>query len=80
MSKLRRYQRRNSKRRPFAMPFRDAAGQVGVTVPSDMTIEEAVMLGMEIKMVPKDEPLGPHTYRYDFERDMPESKKNTPPE
>jgi hypothetical protein len=67
MSKLRRYKRK----RVFAMPFRDAAGKVGVVVPSNMTIEDAVRLGMDIKMVPQDAPLPPNTYRYDYERDMP---------
>lgn len=58
-------------KKPFAMPFRDQAGKVGITVPSNMTIEDAVRLGMDIKVVPKDAPREPNTYRYDYERDMP---------
>lgn len=58
-------------RKPFAMPFRDQSGKVGITVPSSMTMEDAVRLGIEFKMVPKDQPQGPGEYRYDYEKDMP---------
>jgi hypothetical protein len=58
-------------KKPFAMPFRDEAGKVGITVPSTMTLEDAVRLDIEFKMVPKDAPREPNTYRYDYERDMP---------
>jgi hypothetical protein len=58
------------------MPFRDATGKIGITVPSNMTLEDVVRLGMEIKMVPKDSPLGPDTYRYEYEKDMPPERRN----
>jgi hypothetical protein len=58
------------------MPFRDSTGKIGVTVPSGMTIEDAVRLGIEIKMVPKDRPWRSDTYRYDYERDMPPERRN----
>lgn len=67
--------KRKRKPRPFAMPFRDAAGKIGITVPSNMTMEDIVRLGMEVKMVPKDEPLPPNAYRYDYEKDMPHDKR-----
>lgn len=58
-------------KKTFAMPFRDATGKIGITVPSSMTIEDMVRLGIEPKMVPKDQPLPPDAYRYDYERDHP---------
>jgi hypothetical protein len=61
------------KQKPFAMPLRDAAGNVVLTVPSDMTIEDMVRLGIEPKMVPRDQPQGPDTLRYDY-KDMPNDK------
>jgi hypothetical protein len=62
-------------KKPFAMPFRDAAGKVGITVPSDMTLEDAVRLGMSIKIVPKDQPLAPGDYRYNYKKDMPNDRR-----
>jgi hypothetical protein len=59
------------KKKPFAMPFRDAAGNIGITLPSNMTIEDMVRLGIEFKLVPNDQPLPPSAYRYDYEKDMP---------
>jgi hypothetical protein len=67
--------KRRRKQPPFAMPFRDATGKIGITVPSNMTLEDVVRLGMDIKMVPKDAPLGPDAYRYDYEKDMPNDKR-----
>jgi hypothetical protein len=63
------------KQKPFAMPFRDAQGNIGITLPSDMTIEDMVRLGLEPKMVPKDEPQPPGAYRYNYEKDMPNDLK-----
>lgn len=61
------------------MPFRDAQGKIGITIPSNATIEDLVRLGIEPKMVPRDQPIGPDTYRYDYERDMPQKRKGEPP-
>lgn len=55
----------------FAVPFRNAAGKIGLIVPSDMTIEDAVRLGIEIKIVPKEKPMESNEYRHDCERDRP---------
>lgn len=67
--------KRKQKKRQFAMPLRDAAGNIVLTVPSDMSIEDMVRLGLEPKMVPKNQPQGPDTLRYDYEKDMPNDRR-----
>jgi hypothetical protein len=54
------------------MPFR----KIGIALPSNATLEDLVRLGIEPKMVPKDQPLGPDTYRYEYEKDMPPERRN----
>jgi hypothetical protein len=59
------------KKKVWPVVFRDAAGKPGLTIPSSMTLRQCVEMGIEPRMVPKDEPRGPNTLVFDPEKDMP---------
>lgn len=63
--------RKKKKQRVWGAKFRDASGKVGVVLPSTMTLEDCVRLGMTPRMVPKNAPREPGTLVFDPEKDMP---------
>lgn len=41
---------------PVPIEFVDNTGKTGMTLPSNLTLEQAVIMGLEIRLVPNDAP------------------------
>lgn len=63
--------KRKQKSKPYAITFYSEGDTPDLTVPSNMTVADAVRLGFEFKLVPKDAPMEPNTYRHHYKQDTP---------